>query len=64
MATDGRLLSGLAELARVRLAQGRAAETAALGRASAAARARIYGTELPTLDDHAIVHVEALRADG
>ncbi|WP_437815179.1 serine/threonine-protein kinase [Sorangium sp. So ce1078] len=61
-ATDS--ISGLCELARVRLGQGRAAEAAALARESAAARARTYGTAHLALDDLALVHVEALLVAG
>ncbi|XXX72360.1 protein kinase [Sorangium sp. So ce134] len=60
-AMDG--IWGLSELARIRLAQGRAAEAAALAREAAATCYRAYGRNLG-LDDEALVHVEALHAAG
>ncbi|WP_437821533.1 serine/threonine-protein kinase [Sorangium sp. So ce1078] len=53
----------LSELARVRLAQGRAAEAAALAR-EATAHQEAHGIEPLAADDLPLVHVEALRAAG
>ncbi|WP_437312996.1 serine/threonine-protein kinase [Sorangium sp. So ce385] len=53
----------LSELARIRLAQGRAAEAAAIARDAASTCARTYGRQHVNLDA-ALVHVEALHAAG